>query len=363
MKIHSPRQLLAVIPHMLGFSPDSSLVCIALVDEEIDVILRMDIAEAINTAEAISTADAINAAVAVEATEHVADLTHESGTKNHYTSKVVTPLAETLEKFRLNLASLSNPQVVVVAYATHDIGRTDLNTVEDELEGFEVLDLLLVTGTHWRSLMCEDASCCPEQGHELDLDIEDSAVQFVLQGSAPFESRQHMSDSLVPITLDQEQRGLQEEAFLAQIQIPTTVANRANVGQLCDVLARGSQLSWSEVAQVSVQLRDFHYRDALLRLLLDDAKVRLAVRSGLCDVLRRTQTRWVAPVATTLAGCAWLDGNGALARMAVDRALESDPEYSLARLLDRALTHGVPPRVWAESLAAVSFDECAQGAA
>jgi hypothetical protein len=44
-----------------------------------------------------------------------------------------------------------------------------------------------------------------------------------------------------------------------------------------------------------------------------------------------------------LAYAAWLDGQGTLARAAVDRALAHDPGYRMAALLDEVLARGLPP--------------------
>jgi hypothetical protein len=55
---------------------------------------------------------------------------------------------------------------------------------------------------------------------------------------------------------------------------------------------------------------------------------------------------------TTLAGfAAWLGGDGTLARHAVERVLEVDPVYSMARLLEGALDRFVDPRAWDSVLA------------
>ena len=104
-------------------------------------------------------------------------------------------------------------------------------------------------------------------------------------------------------------------------------------------------------------------RDGLLRQMLDQPNLRLPIRTTLLTAISQAHERHVAPLATALAGCAWLDGNGALATVALERALEADPSYSLARLLDRAISHSVPPSVWTESLEAVSYEECLAGAA
>jgi hypothetical protein len=53
------------------------------------------------------------------------------------------------------------------------------------------------------------------------------------------------------------------------------------------------------------------------------------------------------PAVVSLAGfAAWVSGDGATAWCAVDRALAADPGYSMARLLEDALTRCVPPDVW-----------------
>jgi len=52
---------------------------------------------------------------------------------------------------------------------------------------------------------------------------------------------------------------------------------------------------------------------------------------------------WAAPVLTVTAQAAWALNNGTMANIAIDRALEADPDYYLARLTDELLRHAVPP--------------------
>jgi hypothetical protein len=47
--------------------------------------------------------------------------------------------------------------------------------------------------------------------------------------------------------------------------------------------------------------------------------------------------------ASLLAFIAWQCGNGALANVALDRALADDPQYSMALLLRQVITSGAPP--------------------
>jgi hypothetical protein len=61
------------------------------------------------------------------------------------------------------------------------------------------------------------------------------------------------------------------------------------------------------------------------------------------DLVRRAEPPFTAPTATLLALCALQAGHGALASMAVDRALSADPQDRFAQLLDRAIAAGIDP--------------------
>jgi hypothetical protein len=51
----------------------------------------------------------------------------------------------------------------------------------------------------------------------------------------------------------------------------------------------------------------------------------------------------VAAPASLLAFVAWQAGDGALANVALDRALADEPGYSMAQLLRQVITAGAPP--------------------
>jgi hypothetical protein len=63
----------------------------------------------------------------------------------------------------------------------------------------------------------------------------------------------------------------------------------------------------------------------------------------LADLIRPVFLGHVAAPASLLAFVAWQDGNGALANVALDRALADNPRYSMAQLLRQALDSGAPP--------------------
>lgn len=104
-------------------------------------------------------------------------------------------------------------------------------------------------------------------------------------------------------------------------------------------------------------------RDGVLRYLFDNKESRNQSAKNLELLLAKCQAHEKAALGTIKAGCHWLDEDVTQTKNALTIALTADPTYSLARLLDVALVHGIPPKVWADSLAAVSPEQCLTGAA
>jgi hypothetical protein len=72
-------------------------------------------------------------------------------------------------------------------------------------------------------------------------------------------------------------------------------------------------------------------------------------RAGLwTDVLRRVEPAYVPAPACLLGFAAWRVGFGALALVAVDRALEQDPQYPMAKLLEATVSSGLSPAALAD---------------
>lgn len=314
MQISSPRELLATIPHMLGFHPSNSVVIVAFDADEVVAAVRADI-EVVRTA-------------------------------------MISPLIATLK-------DIDEAFLAIVYFAHSQEATTDWQDELAQLIDHPVLDSLLVTPTHWRSLLCEDVECCPREGHVLDSATSSLDAFLVFNGSAPFRSREELVSSLQPSVRDEGESDAIGKAFAQETELS---AEQEHL-ELIEVFTSGREPTIEDIARLCVAIGDFHIRDALLRSCYDDPHVRSVLKIALHSHMPNVPEAFVAPAATVLAGCAWLDGNGVLANVAVARALEVDPGYSLAQLLDRALTHGVPPHVWAESLAAVSMERCLAGAA
>ena len=82
-------------------------------------------------------------------------------------------------------------------------------------------------------------------------------------------------------------------------------------------------------------------------------------------MVRRAQPGHVAAPAALLAFVAWQSGDGALANVALDRALADDPRYSMALLLRQVITAGAPPSLarlpMTPEEVAASYDEADDG--
>jgi uncharacterized protein DUF4192 len=63
-------------------------------------------------------------------------------------------------------------------------------------------------------------------------------------------------------------------------------------------------------------------------------------------VVRRVESRYLAPAASLLAFVAWQAGDGPFAGVVVDHALAADPDHPMAQLLGQAMASGLPPTVW-----------------
>ncbi|NBU32696.1 MAG: DUF4192 domain-containing protein [Actinobacteria bacterium] len=326
MIVHSPRQLISALPHLLGFHPDESMVIVALNDDQVLSIARLD-----------WSIDPI-------------------------------PIPEAILG---QLRTESKPAVVILAYTESELTLESLLDLIPQASEFSLLDALQIADRHWRSLMCEDEQCCPPTGHPL-AELLGADAEFVFAGSAPFISREDLASRLSPIELSSDDKAQRDKAIaslkqefeydLAQDALEVEVRAKY-LARLMAMWPDAHSLDWSDSALLGLVATNIYMRDGLLRKMFDHPELRLAMRTTLMDAVGRASESDVAALATVLAGCAWLDGNGALAGVALECALTVDPGYSLARLLDRAIAHNVPPSVWTESLAAVSYDECLAGAA
>jgi hypothetical protein len=109
---------------------------------------------------------------------------------------------------------------------------------------------------------------------------------------------------------------------------------------------RGESLTDDEVAWLAVLLTHVPVRDhAWVRMGADEWQVTLWT-----DMLRRVDPELAATPAGLLSFAAWQAGHGVLALAAVERALQCEPDYTMALLMEQVLEQCLSPAEWERSI-------------
>jgi Domain of unknown function (DUF4192) len=325
VRVSSPRTLLAVIPHLLGFMPQASMVVIGMSPprDRVRVTLRYDLP------------DPPDAALAAEIATHAADVI---GSQRLTAAVAVGYGAELL--------------VTPLADALLDATRQ---------AGIDLQDILRVQDGRYWSYRCREEACCPAEGTPFDpaADPAGSALATARGGTEVLADRAAVSARVAPVSGTAERSMAKAtrraERHVKQMLAKVTKSSRlgaarhmiaseglAAVSAMIAAYRSGGRFTSDyQVAWLTVALRDLRVRDdAWARMDPDHREAHLRMW---LDVTRRAQPKHVAAPAALLAFVAWQSGDGALANVALDRALDDDPSYSMAQLLRQVIYAGAPP--------------------
>jgi hypothetical protein len=220
--------------------------------------------------------------------------------------------------------------------------------------GVPVGDALLVRGGRWWSYDCSYGCCAPDGGTPLPTQVTELEVAAVATGTVVERDRDDLVARIAPPP--GRDRGAMAAAC-ARVAVECSAAvldsgmeavAAESWSAVTDAAARCrpgapavDRLTDTEVARVVWGLRDVDVRDLALGLALGDEPA--AAEQLWTECTRRAPAPLDAAPATLLAVSAWLRGDGAMANVALSRALESEPGYGLARLLGDALAACVTP--------------------
>ncbi|MFC4001951.1 DUF4192 domain-containing protein [Prauserella oleivorans] len=308
--LRSPGQLIAAVPHLLGFRPSHSLLLVAhrgTAGDRVGHVLRADLPP---------PADAASLAWTLR-----------------------TPLLA---------GDTTGVTVIVVGGEESPPGplppRRDLpDAVADA--GLAVLHALwtpeIRPGARW--LCYDDAGChgeLPDPGSSV------LAAVTAHAGLVTYSSREAMQrqlDADDPAALARR-AALLELAADAEDGLQPGAAF-AVVGAALGKVARGEPVfSDREVVELARALSRTEVRDACLATALPPGGPRAVTAERLwLTLVRATPAPERAEVATLLAYSAYVRGDGPLAGMAVTNALDAHPGHVLAGLLKQALAHSTPP--------------------
>lgn len=306
LRVRRPDELLAIIPYLIGFHPQESLVVVFVRSGRVILAGRLDLPA---DADGEKMADFIGALAKRERAEALA----------------------------------------LVAYSAAALPANRLLTrLMDHLTDHELTDVLYVGHGRWWSLTCAD-ECCPLAGTPLDLTSHPLSASAVLAGLGTRASRHELEasvagppddelprlDRLIDALLaDHEQLGEPEEAG----RLLASMIDRGLVNP--DVLDEES------CVLLGLLVRDVHLRDlawALIAPTSADDHVRLwgAV------VAHVPPTVAAAPLCL-LGIAAWVQGAGALLNCCSERLARVDPDYSMGRVLAEISEQAIPPSRWQE---------------
>jgi hypothetical protein len=268
--------------------------------------------------------------------------------------------------------------------------------------GIEVADRLVVRGGRWFDLDCVQ-SCCPPGGLPMPTPSEVPAVaEFVGREICPLPDRSALADLLEPnprqLSWSMADVPRLAGEWLQLRQEATDAVREQEPGFPAGGLHgfRASELAvWSlvlsdqdeagpirslppqDLAMLAISLTDVDLRDALIAWLcpgtlspdlLDPilslqmsralpeppwlggdirgmAQVigRQRIERRLCELCAALPEELAVPALTMLASFTWWRGDGALTRIALDRALRTEPQYRLALLLERMVDLAIRP--------------------
>jgi len=314
VRIHSAAGLLAVIPNIIGFTPRDSLVVVGVTAQgRVQLAFRYDLP------------DPANASAAAEVTSHALGV----------------------------LARHHLPVAVVAGYGpgTSVTPFADALRVAAPGAGVRLHDMLRVEGGRYWSYLCTNPACCWPEGVVFDPAADPAFQALTAAGLRTLPSREALAATIAPVTgtsADAMRHATAQAERAASRLIarrgrrvlirPGLTAVRAAIGLYRD---GGSIRPAIGYAWLTLMLRQLPIRDdAWARM---DPQHQTAHQRLWTDLVRRAQPGYVAAPASLLAFTAWQVGDGALANLALDRALADLPDYSLALLLRDILDAGTPP--------------------
>ena len=389
ISVSEPRELLALLPHQLGFRPQDSAVAVSLRSPRgrVGLIARVDLPD-------------------------LGDPDHGPALARGLVSHLV---ADGARSAVLVLYTAEDPRyptggdeadrgVAGRGGAARDGGDLRSTVARAAAENFAAaaepflpgVAVWAVVRSGYLSLDCTDLTCCPRGGRPLqELDATQVGAHMVLAGSLVADSRDDLAR--IPPASAQARRNTARVAQRSSARRVSALAGRD--GELhrwrADGLAAwraavGLALAGAAaprpelLGRIEAALLDVRVRDAVLLALVpgtgdlpertlvgppgrpaaelasstsDALGAILAPRRGappeeplatagvevLEQVVAHTRTSDQAPALTVLALIAWWRADGTRAAVLLDRALAADPEHRLALLLGEAVGRGLAP--------------------
>lgn len=297
----TPEDLLAMVPVVLGFRPQESLVMLTF-DAARPFHARVDLPEV-----------------------------------DEDVGRVVDLLVDPVNRHGVGAV------VLVVYGADSPVRRRLARTLAGELaaHGVTVVDVLRVEGDRRHRLVGDRWGA----GVRHDVSAHPFLAEAVWHGLVTHESRAALAGSIAadPAAVRRVRARLPDRPLALGTPVATAEVEWAVV-TVAAAVADGGCVGDGAAARLLLALADETARNGVWSLM-SRATARDHVRFW-TDLVRRAPDGVLAAPAALLAFAAWLAGDGALAWCALDRCVGDDPDYPLAAQLGLALNRAVPPSAW-----------------
>ena len=303
LTVRRPDDLLAVIPYLVGFHPEESIVAVFIHSGRVVLAARIDLPPE-------SAADEVAAQIEYLVNRHEA-------------------------------AALA-----LVAYSAASLPAHRLLTrLMDQLGDHELADVLYVGHGRWWSLSCAE-DCCPLSGTPFDLSSHPVSAAAVFAGLGACANRQELAASISgpPDTELPRLQGL-AETLLTELDFDdASSAARLMVSLVDTAVSDPGALDERRALLLALLVTDLRLRDLAWALISpEDAEKYVRLWGA---VVAKVPPRLAAAPLCLLGFAAWACGAGALLNCCCERLARVDPDYSLGRLLRDISAQALPPSLW-----------------
>jgi hypothetical protein len=304
-----PADLIAVVPYLLGFHPEESVV-----------LMTFGSGETFHARVDLPTAEDDQAAVA----DMLADVV-----VRHRVRRVAI-LLYTADRW----AAATFHDAVVPVLRRRKV---------------EVVDVIRVDRSRFHSACDLD-----DPGTGYDLKAHPFTAEQVVEGTVVHHSRAALAASLDPVA-PTERAAVEAAALATAGRSHDLVGEAAWLRRAIAAHLDGPSLATGDAGRLLALLGVDHLRDlAWAQMTRLDARRHVELWR---DLVRRSPQELLPAPASLLAFAAWLDGNGALAWCALDRVAAVDPAYPMAHFVGTLLEQAVPPATWSAVAAGGAGDE------
>jgi len=383
MRISEPQELLGYLPYHLGFQPEESVVALSVRGQRrrVGLVMRIDIADFLHP----EGRDLLRLHMEEDGAQEVLLVAYTNASFTSAPKK--SPVTDAPKKSPTTSATeKSRPQASVSQL------RELLVNLEAEFGAdLPLMGLWVVTPEHYFSIT--DGAIPPRDEWDSTQKLENTAAAAtaIYAGSMVAESREALAELPRASNKDRDRAQRATLRWLERQRTDGTGTWQLETWQHWEdalkqqvVRAADSQpaapLTASVLGRLQAGLEDIRLRDAVMisalpemgdlpyRSVATDAREEIArsvdhvldpgraVRPGveakalktlLTAILAHCANSRSTPALTLLSWIAWWEGNGARASVLINKALEINPSYNMARLIERMIEMGMPPG-WAQ---------------